>query len=87
MSKRFVRILSMVLVLVLLSNLLPMQILAEELTAGDHAQIVTPGGSTAATDADIHVVDEVTENRTEYSKEFLLSDGTRLAAVYTDPVH
>ena len=86
MKSRFFRVCSLVLVLVLLANMLPMQILAEEYretlsTATAEETQPLPADSTA------HIVDEIEEKRTEFTKEFALSNGLRLAAVYPDAVH
>ena len=80
MFKRFMQSLSTLLVLVLLLNMLPMQALADlQLDATDNVSPVT--------DKDAEIVAEVPEGRSEYSKEFLLSNGLHMATVYAEPVH
>ena len=89
MEKHFIKTCSILLVIVLLANMLPMSIFAEKFqesitntetaTEDSVAEEVVP--------EDVHVVTEITENRTEYSKEFLLSNGLYMATVYADPVH
>jgi len=97
MKNRFLKLISSLLVMVLLVNMLPLQIFAEEyqrnLTAEQTEEsTVTPDATTDAlpeetSPEDAYVVAEITENRTEYSKEFLMSNGLHMAAVYADPVH
>ena len=84
--KNFMRILSMVLIICMLCNMLPMQIFATGNTATAEQQAlmaVNPESKSITT----QIIGEVTEKRTEYSKEFLLSDGSMVAAVYADPIH
>ena len=85
MENRFIKLLSMFLVVVLLINMLPMSIFAEEfreqLTMQDSVSLEkTEAGDT-------YVVSELTDKRTQYTKEFLLSNGLHMATVYADPVH
>ena len=89
MKKKILQLISTFLVLVLLANMLPLQIFAEnlqteaaDLTTETDKTITQPLAPEEAT-----VVAEITENRTEYSKEFLLSNGLYMASVYADPVH
>ncbi len=82
MLKKFLKLCSFVLTVVMLLNMLPMQIYALELEATDTVKPVTGEAS-----QDVTVLGELTEKRTEYTKEFRLSDGLNLATVYAEPVH
>ena len=83
MNRRFLKICSCILCLALLVNMLPMSIFAEEFQ-----EALAASGSIAETKPEeATVVHEITENRTEYTKEFLLSNGLRMATVYATPVH
>ena len=84
--KNFMRILSMVLIICMLCNMLPMQSFATEKTAVSEQQVLTPGDLKSES-VTTQVIGEVTEKRTEYSKDFLLSNGNHVAAVYADPIH
>ena len=87
MLKKCLRTLCMLLVITLLMNMLPMSIFAQEfqehLSATEQAEFVKPEESAE----EAYIVKEITENRTEFSKEFQLSNGLRMAAVYADAVH
>ena len=87
MKKRFFSICSMFLILVMLLNMLPMSVFAEEFqeTHADTEEATENEQVSEASEA--YVVDEIIENRTEFSKEFLLSNGLHLAAVYPNAVH
>ncbi len=85
MKTRFFRLCSILLVMVLLVNMLPMSVFAEEYR---ESLSVTPEISTENVDtSDARIVEEIVDKRTEYSKEFLLSNGLHMAAVYADAVH
>jgi len=103
MKSRFMKLCSIVLVMILLFNMLPHSALADMLSGEDTS--LTPGRDTAGglqdvsetitedipiQEADIQeaeVVGEVTAKRTEYSKEFRLSNGLHMAVVYPEAVH
>ena len=82
MLKKFLKLCSFILSIVLLVNMLPMQSYALELDATDTVKPVT-----GETSQEVTVLGELTEKRTEYTKEFRLSNGLNLATVYTHPVH
>ena len=82
MLKKFLKLCSFVLTVVMLLNMLPMQIYALELEATDTVKPVTGEAF-----QDVTVLGELTEKRTEYTKEFRLSNGLNLATVYAEPVH
>ena len=85
MKPKFMRPLSILMVLVILVNLLPMGVFAEEFRASletDTEAVLRPSEETST-----QIVGEVSAKRTQYTKEFLLSNGLHLAAVYPDAVH
>ena len=75
---RSTRFLSIVLVLAMLVQMLPMQTFA--LSTSENA-------ATSTESIDAHVVAEIPEKRTAFSKEFKMSNGLHMAAVYPDAVH
>lgn len=89
MAKILIRFLSMLLTIVMVINLLPINILATEIQeAIEDADIndeVVNAESTGMEDA--YIVEEVIDGRTEYSKEYRLSNGLHMAAMYVEPVH
>ena len=96
--KRFWKLCSMVLVLSMLLNMLPMHAFATEkqtddqgiLTEGQNVQadnLVAETANEEMTAKDAYVLGEVIEERTQYSKTFRLSNGLQMAAVYSEPVH
>ena len=89
MAKILIRFLSMLLTIVMVINLLPINILATEIQeaieAADINDEVVNAESTGMEDA--YIVEEVIDGRTEYSKEYRLSNGLHMAAMYVEPVH
>ncbi len=92
MFKRFLRCVSTLLVLVLLVNMVPVQALGN-LQTGNIGEIdgteqieTVPTGSSSSTEQ-ATIIAEIPEGRSEYSKEFLLSNGLHMATVYAEPVH
>ena len=81
------RLLGMILVLALVCNMLPLQIFAAEASTEMEAPALELQEEQTAQTQPAYIVGELTENRTQYSKEFRLSNGTHLAAVYNEPVH
>lgn len=91
MNSKFMKICSIVLTIALLINLLPMQVLGAEfnsLFSDSEAasenwfytnQMGDPGEAT--------IVEEITDARTEYSKEYLMSNGLNMIVVYPEAVH
>ncbi len=79
MKKLSSKILSVVLVVLLLIQILPMSTFAQEFSA-------TEVNSEEAIE-DATVVGEIEELRTESTKHFRMSDGTYIAATYPEPVH
>ena len=84
MKTYFMRFFSMLLAVVMLINLLPLNVIATEL----QEEISTSEMSTESTENnDAYILEEVVEKRTETSKEYVLSNGLHLSAVYADAVH
>ena len=92
MLQKFLRCVSTLLVVVMLANMVPVQALsntrAESIGQIDGTEIIEafPSESPGSADEAV-IVGEIADGRTEYSKEFLLSDGLHLATVYPEPVH
>ena len=92
MFKNFIRILSLVLIVSLLWNMLPLSVLGEEFRATqseNNESISTETDATLETQEpeEITILGELTDRRTENIKEYLLSNGNTLAAVYGNSVH
>ena len=89
MNKTFMRFCSMLLTFVMVINLLPINILAteiqESIDARDMNVEVVHTESTGMEDA--YIVEEVIDGRTEFSKEYRLSNGLHMAAMFAEPVH
>ncbi len=94
MFKRFLRICSMVLTIVMVINLLPTQALGEivftekqSISASDEILSADTTVELPAKEEPAYIVGEIEERRTEHSKDFQLSNGMQLAVVYDNPVH
>lgn len=92
MFKNFIRILSLLLIVSMLWNMLPVSVLGadlrEALNADDDAVLIEPDFTLEEKEPEeITILGEITERRTENIKEYLLSNGNTLAAVYGDSVH
>ena len=89
MFKKAIRICSILLIIALFVNMLPMQAFAQMLQSGVSAttdstvQTVTQ----EETEKEINVVGEVEEKRTEFSKEHILSNGLHMMTLFPDAVH
>ena len=83
----YIRQISLILVFVLLLQMLP----ARALAAGDGETLLQETSAVAAESETVsqpaHIVQELPEKRTEYSKEFRLSNGLHMAAVYGESIH
>lgn len=81
----YIRQISLILVFVLLLQMLP----ARALAAGDGETLLqeTSAVSGETVSQPAHIVQELPEKRTEYSKEFRLSNGLYMAAVYGESIH
>ena len=82
MYKSILRLLSVLLVLVMLVNMLPVSAFAATAETGSETTSATQEVAKEAS-----IVAELSEKRTEYSKEFRLSNGLHMAVVYAEPVH
>ena len=88
MQKRLLKLCSWILTLALLINMLPMSIFAEAIQETAATEADPEDQSTEPAElSEAYIVDEITEKRTAYSKEFLLSSGVHMAAVYPQAVH
>ena len=84
--KRIKTTLSFILSFVMLLCFLPHSVLAqigEAFTSEEDSALTDLPGS----DTEVYVLGEVTENRTETSKTFRMSDGSYVAADYGKPIH
>ena len=82
MNKPIMKLLSLVLVLALLIGMLPAEAMA---AAFENTQATVSTEALSAKEA--VVVAEDTAKRTEYTKQFRMSNGMYIAAVYPEPVH
>ena len=95
MSKTLMRFCSMLLAFVMLLNMMPLNIMASELqekSASEEAYGATADESEMLAEKedsaeDAYIVAEIVENRTESSKEYVLSNGLHMFTMYADPVH
>ena len=91
MYSKFVKFCSVILTIALLINLLPMQVLGEEFQAllaqpeNVSSNVVYENALDAPSDANI--IGESVDKRTEFSKEFKLSNGMNMIVVYPEAVH
>lgn len=87
MKHSWMKRLSILLVLVMLFQMMPHQALAEIISTEDSDLSVTPPSAETTITQDAQVVDEVVENRTEFTKEFQMNNGFSMAVVYPEAVH
>ena len=87
MKNIFLKLCSLILVTVLLANMLPVSALAEKFRETVANTETREEALQSVTAEDAYVVDEIEENRTEYTKEFLMSNGLHMATVYSNAVH
>ena len=91
MKSHLLKSCSMLLVLALLVQLLPMQILGTELDSlltADLTEEVLPSSPQATSpEASPEVIGEIVSKRTRYTKEYLLNNGLHMAVVYPEAVH
>lgn len=83
MVKSMRKMLSVCLVLVMLLNMLPLNAFAEDTSK----QASEENKIQEVIAKDVHIVEEIIEKRTEYTKQFRLSNGLNIATVYASPVH
>ena len=79
-------LLSIILILTLTFQF-PLSVLATALETGSISLQPTDGETVIDTAGESEIVAEIESKRTEYSKEYLLSNGLHLAAVYADAIH
>lgn len=91
MNTRLNKLWCVILSLALLINLLPVSALAAdapmEQTDAQHWVEDPPVETTAETTHPLEILSEDTSKRGEYYKEFVLSNGLRMASLYAEPVH
>ena len=90
MKSWLMKALCWILSLVILVNILPVRALAadlEQLIDASESENLQLEMDANASLVDVEVVGEVIENRTEFSKEYQLSNGLSLAVVYPEAVH
>lgn len=87
MKKMFLKLCSSLLCLILLVNMLPMRILADEFQQSITQTETIEATDNAASVKPAEIVSEIAEKRTKYAKEFMLGNGTRMAVVFPDAVH
>ena len=82
--KQFLKVCSWILVVVLMIHMLPTGVIAQELNAqtSEVSEGTTPEETTQP-----RILEEITQERTEYSKQFRLSNGLQMAVLYPDAVH
>ena len=87
-TRWYKQLLSVVLVLAMLVQLLPLSVLAETLTATEEPIVTTTTNSFTESEAvPATIVGEEVSLRTETEKHFRLSDGSYIAVSYGMPVH
>ena len=79
------RYISIFLVVVLVLNMIPLNVFATEQKESENA--AGPVQNTENDLADVYVLEEIVEHRSEFTKKFRLSNGLFLAAVYPSAVH
>ena len=85
MCKKLRSVLCLTVVLSILVNMLPLQVLA----TGDQFDLMNSSQANQNEEKteDAYIMQEIVENRTEYSKDFQLSNGLNMVTVYPDAVH
>ena len=84
MNGKWLKICSILLVLSMIFNMLPMSSFAAELT---DEKIIKPDADKQVQAEPVLEAEEIVEKRTEYTKEFRLNNGLYMAVVYPDAVH
>ena len=84
MKKWFMNVFSVFLAVVMVIQLLPLNVFAQQMRTDTPVETV----STTQEEVDeAYIVHEIEDERTEYSKVYRLSNGLHMAAVYNEPVH
>ena len=87
MYKPFTKLCCFVLSAILLLNMLPLQSFAAQIDSITDSTTAALPEDSAELSASVVKAMELTANRTEYSKDFRLSNGLTMSAVYAEPVH
>ena len=90
MKSRLLKLCSIILCTVLLINMLPMQALGAELKEsahGENSQPVLYYQNQMGEPGEAEIVAENIEGRTQFSKEFVMSNGLNMAVIYPETVH
>ncbi len=91
MLKNAIRLCSILLIIALLVNMMPMQVFAQmyqsNASATQDSTVQTATDTAAETSEEAEIVGEVEEKRTEFSKEHILSNGLHMMTLYPDAVH
>ena len=87
MKKMFLKLCSSLLCLILLVNMLPMSIFAEEFQQNLAQKETITTTEEIISAKPTQIVNEIPEKRTKYAKEYMLNNGMRMAVVYPDAVH
>ena len=83
MKKVWLRICSLVLIVVMTVNTLPLNVFAEQYQSIKS----TSTNASVSKPSDVYIVGEHVDSRSEFSKNFLLNNGLSLAVVYNSAVH
>ena len=83
MKSKLFRLISLVMVMVMLINMLPMSVFAEQYRESQLEASIA--AANVVTDAQI--TEEITSDRSEFSKVFRMDNGLHIAAVYSEAVH
>ena len=91
MKSRPIKFCCLLITMALLLQMLPVQVLgmqhAETAQENLLSEQITKDDFAEASMAEVSIVEEIVEKRTQFSKEFLLSNGLCLAVVYPEAVH
>ncbi len=80
-TKMWLRIISTILSVILIIEILPMSVFAQEL------ENLEPKATDTEIEEEATIIGEIESERTENTKHFRLSDGSFIAATYSEPVH
>ena len=90
MKKRWLRLCSLILVIVMVANSLPLNVWAEQSQSSKTAATSNaskPESGSTVKPVKAQVMQELVDKRTQYTKEFLLDNGLTMAVVYGSAVH
>lgn len=95
-KKRFARFPAVLLAIVMLVQSIPAQVFAasgdtpetaEETTQAELKESASNPDEESDSMENVEILEEITDRRTEFSKEFALSNGLHMTTVYTEAVH